>query len=139
MECTWCGEVLNEEEEESPRRDYDDDAICDDCYYEEYMSTCPSCCEYYETEGQESDIFLLFEDGLGVPPGIYRPALLPFYSQPLIGSPNIWPSDVKFIASIETVPAHIPDESGYPATFICKSCEDEILKKYLPVVMTTAK
>lgn len=137
MKCTWCGEILNEEETEAPRLDSMDDVICDSCYDDEYMSECPSCCDFYETEEEESEIFLLFEDGFGVPPGIYRPTYRPFYSQPIIGSGNIWPSDVELVGGLEAFPEHesTRKESGYPATFICKGCEAGFLKKYLPVAV----
>jgi len=127
MNCTRCGEALGDEETESPRLDTDGEPICDDCFQEFFESYCPVCYDYYETENDESTIFLLFED-VGVPPGIYRPKSYPFYSQPIVGEGDIHDSAVEFIGSIDLAPAHVEDESGYPATFLCKNCEERLLE-----------
>lgn len=135
MNCTRCGEALDDEETESPRLDSDGEPICDDCFREFFESYCPMCCDYYETENEESTVFLLFED-VGVPPGIYRPNSYPFYSQPFIGEGHIYKSQVELIGSIDLAREHVEDESGYPATFLCKNCEEDLLKTIQSDIIT---
>lgn len=129
MECKYCGGLLDDEERGSPRLDSDGDIMCDDCYDEHYRSICPMCGDYYELESEESDIFLLFDEDIGVDPGIYRPTSYPFYSQPLIGSPHVYDGAVELIGGIDAVDSWIRDEILTPATFVCKTCEEKILRK----------
>ena len=117
--CPWCGNTYTPEEQANP--DYvDDEPLCDECYAEwfwENSFTCPLCGEE-QLDDEESDCFVLFDKRYGEP-GFYKALSFPFYSQPLIGKPTMWPWAV---GRFGFVPDGAQDD-GCPAAFICQDCK----------------
>ena len=106
--CTRCEELLDEEEAESPRldkRDDNEDIICDDCYTELFEITCPICEEYFEDEnfGEGKFHFIItdYDYPHSIRPGVYKAIRFPFFSSCMVGSDDIYPECVEFVAPIK--------------------------------------
>ena len=57
--CSYCSDQLDEDEIENPYVDDCDEIMCDDCYKEHYMETCPICEEWYEKPTNPEETFFV--------------------------------------------------------------------------------
>jgi hypothetical protein len=125
-ECTWCGNDLEPDEIESPRRDDDGDPMCDACYHDEYMFSCCKCENYAPLSERDNvgDIFVIVdEDEAELPIGIYEILSLPYWSSDMLSSDFIKyaikkVSDYTFGMSIENI--------NYAAGHFCQDCQNKI-------------
>jgi hypothetical protein len=130
MKCTVCGDELDPEEVESPRRDKDGDIICDHCFEEQYSYTCPICEEMFDEDFSEkiSPKYLLITtyagEELGVDPGIYEIVSYPFYADGLIET-HLFKSAVKKIADL---PDDLDEDNLWcDEYYICDECVEHVL------------
>lgn len=132
--CSWCGDILDEEEQENPRGEDgnvacdDDDVICDDCYREEYEFTCWWCENYGKTEDQHNMLLVLEREAVRIEgqnrywkPGVYQIIKRPYYGSDyfdswILGGALVWLCDL---------PAEASDES-YPSGHLCLDCQNRI-------------
>lgn len=126
--CSLCGDSLNKEEIESPRRDADDEPICDDCYHEDYEFTCVWCEEYGETDDQHNLLIVLDADIVRIEsaeeylkPGVYQIVKRPYYGTDYFDSWILW----KAISWLCPLPWD-PDEHYCPCGHLCLSCQNKI-------------
>lgn len=77
--CSWCGNKLNDEETESPRKDSAGDVMCDDCWsreYEGHCDRCEECVEKKELSMRPGHICAIWRSVQGdagrIKPGYYR-------------------------------------------------------------------
>ena len=78
-ECSNCGESIFDLNDFPEIKD--DKVICEDCYREEYMTTCPICEEDYEND-KESDYFFITKNttrDARKPIGLYKAVERPFF------------------------------------------------------------
>jgi len=124
MECTFCGEELDIEEEECPQYDNEGDVICDNCYRENFLFTCVYCQDYGLLENR-GDIGSLFastsEEDTDLQNGIYEIIDHPFYISDMF-SMRILEDSVKLI-STDISKIHT---RGYPIGFLCEECSQKI-------------
>jgi len=125
-ECAWCLGQLDEEEIEDPRKDLDGEAICDECYYEEYMYICPICQNFAETKDNEKHLMVTPElaENQRMEDGIYQVVEFPVYSASMLGHFNFFPSSSKRVARLPV------DARGYwQGGFICEGCAKKAIEE----------
>ena len=120
--CLRCGNELDDEELDYPRKDEDGDAICDECFHEHYEFTCCWCCEYGDVKDQHN-LLVVFEEVSDVKPGIYKITERPYYICAMIGSSWLIPGSLVRIAELN------PDMDGnnYPCGHLCLECQKKVL------------
>ncbi len=124
MECTYCGEELDEYELEEPYKDPDGDIMCDNCYTQDYLQECNICEEYYDKpENAEETFFVMNESSKvqGMEPGVYKVLKWPYYSGSIIGSLYI----TKY--NVERVADYNEEDEGE----ICSCCYKELTRDIL--------
>jgi hypothetical protein len=123
MNCTRCGEKLNDDEIINPYLDWncDDGVLCDECYHEHYEFTCCLCQEYGDVADQHNMI-VVFEGDYGVPLGVYATDGC-YYTQGLIGSSWLHPRSLR---RLDEVPAKA-DGDGYPCGHLCEHCQRKFI------------
>lgn len=99
IECTMCGNRLNNYEVDDPRTNDQGGLVCDDCYREHYTFECCLCREDDETTHQHNMV-VVFNDLAGVPVGTYRVTGYPYYSCSILGDGEILPFRVERIGDV---------------------------------------
>ena len=125
MKCTECEEELDEEEVESPRRNKNNDIVCDQCYEEQYSHICPICEEIFDEDFSKvisPKYLLITEDAsedIYLSPGIYEIVSYPFFRDDTI--------EITLIASamrkILDVPKDVCESDVY---YVCEDCVEKI-------------
>jgi hypothetical protein len=125
IECRWCGNALSEEEADSPRRDDDNDPICDECWHNEYEFTCCWCQNYENVAHQDYLVISEPTPAMGLGPGygplnmgVYKIVDSPYFGGPLIGLGYLFANALEFVADL---PDGI-DTNGYPCGHLCREC-----------------
>lgn len=121
MECFCCENKLDEEEAEWPRKNDDNDIICDHCYTDEYQYTCPLCESYVDIDENENYIIILkelAETQKNIKSGIYEVIKRPYYSDSILGD------DFRFFEDSIVFKKLLPKLNGenFISGFICQSC-----------------
>lgn len=127
--CAWCGDALDEEERENPRRDCDDDRICDECYHDEYEFTCEWCENYGETKDQHNLLLVLEADTVRIEsqedylkPGVYQIVKKLYHGGPIVGDSYILWQAIVWLCDL-------PDNANrgyYPCGHLCLECQNKI-------------
>lgn len=135
IECTRCGNDLDEEEMESPQEE-EGDVICDECYHEHYEFTCCCCCNYGHVDDRHK-MLVVFETcdahgydpqtGREVWPGIYRITGGPYHGGYLVGGSWLYEDRLERIADLN------PDMGGdgYPCGHLCADCQAKIKAQFV--------
>ncbi len=124
--CNSCGDELEEEEIESPRKDKDGSILCDECYEDKYQHHCPVCEEFFyeDLEAKISPKYLMIlpsvGENVGLDAGIYEIVSYPFFADGIIEL-HIYKSAVKWICDI---PSDIED--CYTLYYICDDCKTKL-------------
>ena len=131
IECTYCGNDLNSEELENPRKDEHDDVICDECYDDKHMNICELCEDYYEKpETPEETFFVVSKEAseeLDIKPGFYQVLSYPYlFGDIVFGVSSVFENSVKLIkkANINSMLRKMYGKNvgEIGATEICDSC-----------------
>lgn len=128
-ECDWCGNKLDPEERESPRRDAQNKPMCDDCYREHFEFTCAICQNYApkDEEGRIGLCIVVAEDWVCTAgAGIYRVLAWPMFGQPLIGCGHMYEDAIQRVADCPD-PKTI-DTQGAPCGYVCAACSKKFPK-----------
>lgn len=122
--CMHCGNMIPEDEMNSPSRDTDGDPLCDVCYRETYEFQCSLCGETEEKKHQHN-VMIVFESGVirGQGPGLYQIIHLPYYMDGMITG-YVIESALKRVGPLPKDAR--PD--GYPAGHLCQRC----IKQHVP-------
>lgn len=145
-ECSWCGEELSKEEVQYPPSDIEE-AICDDCYYEEYHYPCCRCGdlerEKLNSEGVKTGepahnmlvIYRPDEAGVELRPGVYRVVRWPYWTDAML---NAWVHEdcLRYLAPLEKKEHYREGRAefgynDYPCGHLCQSCQDYYFGKPL--------
>lgn len=82
-ECSYCGNDLDEEEVENPRRDESEDIMCDQCYEDNYQNYCSLCEETYDKPTKPEETFFVVAKEVSeeceVEPGFYKVLDWPYW------------------------------------------------------------
>ena len=141
MECSCCGEVLEEDADGDPY-DYGEEELCNDCYHEKYEFTCCACEEYGHVNDQHKFV-VVFDREAGVEPGIYRIIDTPYYVDAILYSWLLSRSltllaslPFQWLAYISTTGRRVYHEliegqnsSGYAAANLCGDCQKALLNQ----------
>lgn len=108
-ECFYCGNFLDEDEQEYLRTDEVGDVICDECYYDECMNRCCLCEDYYEKPTKPEELFFVVSkearDEVGIEdfkPGIYQTTSWPYYYGCLVeGFQSLFESSIKLVRELD--------------------------------------
>jgi hypothetical protein len=125
IKCDTCGNTLSSEEKESPRKNYLDLPICDQCYEEAYQQPCALCKELFdEPESPEETFFVLSEeftytDEESIESGVYKVTVWPYREIGFADGFSIHKNTVEKVAE------HNSEESGE----ICLYCYNKAIKK----------
>lgn len=135
-ECPSCGAPLDDEERESPRLDWEEKPICDDCYQEEYQYRCCNCEEHYDQDDQDGQdvqhkmlvVFVPTSASYGdkVQPGIYRITGSPYWSTDYFSS-CLHTNKLKWLCKVPDVLQN--DEHYYPVGHLCEECQQEMKQR----------
>ena len=135
MECTRCGEELNDEEIESPRKDYDDEPICDQCYDDCYSFVCCLCEEHedLDEQGELGNLLVVATDGdpIGIPDGIYEVVSHPYYWDSMIDG-GIYDNSLKRLSIRIKRDLYM---CGYPIAHMCDFCSNKTKKKATEILL----
>jgi hypothetical protein len=134
IECEYCGDELDREELESPRKDDQDDIMCDDCYREHFEFTCSVCHEYGETEDQHNMLAVYDPEAFdecdrdnGWKRGVYMIVDSPYYCSPLIGHGWLYTRALDWVGPIPRDKGKSESPIGYPCGHLCLDCQKKIL------------
>lgn len=129
--CSWCGDPLDAEEAENPRKDPHGDLICDECYHDHFEFTCSQCeeGEDIEHQGAIGSVTVVYEEvsGLGekVKPGVYRITKWPYYADGVTECYLI----ENALTRITDVPEGWTNADGCPCGHLCRTCQALLLKE----------
>ena len=128
MICEYCEEVLDEEEQEAPREDKAGNIICDKCFEEEYMFTCPICGELFEEDFSKSispQYLFISEyagEDVGISPGVYEIIAYPFFADGVVEA-HIFKNALCRVLGI---PSSVNVAEDYGDIFyVCEGCVEK--------------
>jgi len=130
MNCADCGKVLEGEEVTAPCYNLDEEPVCDECYYGNYVFTCCRCenYEHIKHRGAIGSLIAVFdaqEAGIDTT-GIYRILKHPYYTHCYI---DAW-LNKEAIQKIADFPSDLLREDdglwGYPTGHLCQECQAKI-------------
>jgi hypothetical protein len=117
-DCSYCGNLLSEDELESPYTDEDNDIICDECEHEHFQFQCCKCEEYDHIDVQHYYLIVADDVDKSIPPGIYYIKGGPYFGGPLIGELGLFANK---LLRLRDLPTNI-DTGGYPCGHLCRTC-----------------
>jgi len=120
MECEYCGELLSDEEFDSPMHDEAGSVMCDACWSDTYEFTCDVCLEYGHVADQHKMLIVWDADEAGVDAGWYRIVSFPYYTASVIGRGWIHRDAVE---RVDSAPPRL--ESYYPCGHLCGDCQQQ--------------
>ena len=135
-ECTYCGNDLDNEELESPRKDDDGDIICDNCYSDNYMNYCPLCEEEYEKPTKPEELFFCISNEVceyvamnPIKPGIYQTTSWPYFLGATgFGFEMLFENSIKLVRELNInsiIKKLYGKNESFGADEICDSCVDK--------------
>lgn len=132
MECTYCGNNLDDEEAASPEKDDDGDVMCDDCYQEHFMETCERCQNLVDTKSLDcspGNLIATWRKAEGSPddltPGYYRVKEWPFYADGMIEGYMI-SRNLEKVGELSERDAKAAPEAWTSCSPLCSTCRAEI-------------
>lgn len=128
--CALCGDELDHEEKEYPRKDEDGDPVCDRCYTEKYEGVCDRCGEIVEKKElamNPGELTAFWEEVDGLKPGYYRVLKWPIYMDGMIEG-YVLTDNLKFVAKLDAKGKRAAKDAWTPGGRMCCACRDEIQK-----------
>lgn len=133
-ECSACGDALDEEERENPRKDSADDPICDDCYYKDHQFSCCWCEERVDkTEDQHNLLIVLYAEAVRIESaddylkqGIYQIVRNPYFAGDYFDMWILW----EAVAWLCDLPDDVDVvDNQYPCGHLCLECQDKVWER----------
>jgi len=124
--CSWCGDLIPDDEVGSPNIDRDNEFMCDECYNDEYRFICPICEDFDEEEECDDigSIIILTDQEVDVIPGAYEIIKFPYVRW---GEPAM--ENLKKIGNYKS--EKFPyDDCWNGIVKICRTCQEEIVKEF---------
>ena len=122
VECQHCGNNLDFEERDDPRRDDCGDPICDECWSEKYEFNCCWCGEYEHIDEQHK-MLVVFESCGGLEPGVYSIDSGPYWTSDYF---SMW-FNLDCLTRLGNLPRSLAaSHEGYPSGHLCRNCRDKL-------------
>lgn len=128
MECTYCGEELDDEETANPEKDADGDVMCDQCYDEKCRDYCDRCGEKVENSELSAEaghlIAVWIETDASpedLQPGYYRVKEWPIYADGMIEGYMI-SSNLERVADLDERGKKAAPEAYTNCAPLCSTC-----------------
>jgi hypothetical protein len=142
MNCSCCGEVLEEDADGDPYTYGPEEDLCSDCYHDQYKFICCACEDYGQRDDQHK-FTVVFDKEAGVAPGIYRITHYPYYVDAMLYGWLIRSSlellvslPFQWLAYMSTTGRKVyrnlvegGEPSGYLAAGLCADCQKTILNQ----------
>lgn len=132
MECTYCGEALDDEEAASPQKDNDGDVMCDQCWSDKYEDVCQRCGEYRlktDLKTEPGNLIAAWMEAPGSPddltPGYYRVKTWPIFVDYMIGG-HMYSDALERVADLDKKGLRGAAEAHTCCGPLCGSCMVEI-------------
>lgn len=129
--CDNCGKSIFELEDfPNLRRG---EVICEDCWKDKYMLTCPICEEYFEKARKPKDEVIIIskesidEYQMGVKPGFYQIKEWPYYRANCVtGFDFLFESAIKLIKEVDinSILRKLHPNNCYDKVDACECCHD---------------
>jgi hypothetical protein len=132
MNCADCGKVLEGEEVTAPCYNLNEEPVCDECYYGNYVFTCCWCEEYEHIKNRDAigNLIVVFDaEEAGIErAGIYKITKHPYYTHNYL---NAWLNKYA-IERVADLPSDI-QPYDYAVGHLCQECQVKIESTLLPV------
>lgn len=136
-ECDHCGKSIFELDDFPCVSVERKEVLCEDCYDEEYRTTCPICEESFETD-EMTDYFFISKSNskeVGMPSGIYKILERPFYYGDCVtGFDAFFDGAIQKVSDIDIEEVysilHPRLDKGYiTLDRMCPDCAEKYLRK----------
>lgn len=118
-ECSLCGEDLNEEEREEPRKE-GDEYVCDECWDEHNTFPCFRC--ECSSDNDTMNYLAILEECGGLGPGIYRINRRPYFISNYF---DMWWIK-ESLSRIRDADGEYSNPADYSSGFLCYGCQREM-------------
>lgn len=132
MECTYCGEELDDEETANPQKDDDGDVMCDQCWSDKYEDICQRCGEYTlntDMKTEPGNLIAAWMEAPGYPDdltaGYYRVKHWPIFVDYMIGG-HMYSDALQRVADLDKKGLLAAKEAHMCCGPMCGSCRAEI-------------
>lgn len=132
--CEQCGTIERINDDETPSKDDDGDAICDECYHDNYEFACCVCQEYGHVDDQHNmiavfdpEIFGEDDAKYGWRRGVYMVISSPYYTSAMIGHGWLHTWALDWIGEIPRDKGEFESPQGYPCGHLCDECQRKLL------------